>query len=338
MQRFDLAVVALCAMAGTAHAGAFHTSITQSIFGIPYRIDFYRVAGDLAGSGPRLEPEGMTWYDGVLYVTGDAGAAAPPGSGSETNGYVAAYAGGNIAAAPTALGQYATGGRAIGAEGVTVNTRGSGFGAFTAAPVLVVGDSAGGSVGRILAALDTGSTAVVSEPFSPNVDDIAFVPGAVAADDRFAIIDDGTSPTSLRFYSTGAPFALLPGGFDLVPGAKGLTYLPPSQSSTLFPAATSGALLVAIKPDGAGLSQHELRLYGLDGALLTSSVLPTGVGSGLFGNIEALAFDPVGNRLFLGDESSLNSQIAVATRIPEPTSVALLVLAASSLAARRRGR
>lgn len=131
--------------------------------------------------------------------------------------------------------------------------------------------------------------------------------------------------------STPAP---LPGGFDLMAGAKGLTYLTQPQAAFLLPGTTSDALLVAIKPDV--LLTHELRLYALDGTLLASSTLPTGVGQGLFGNVEAVAFDGASNRLFLGDESSVNSQIAVATLVPEPRTLAMLAMAPAFVTRRRR--
>jgi hypothetical protein len=330
-----LASVALLIAGGaSAFAGTLNSTISVNIFGQPYRLDIYRVATDLAGSGPQLQPEGMTWHNGTLYVTGDAGAQAAAGSGSETNGYVAAYAAGNIAAAPTALGQFATGGRAIGPEAVTINTRGAGYGSFAGAtPNLVVIDSAGGSVGRILGVENLSSTSVTDiQSNFVNGDDIAFVPGSTAAEDRFAIVESVSPTPVISWYSTASTPASLPGSFVLAADAKGLTYLPQAQAALFSPLATTDCLMVSFATGPA----NELRLYSIDGALLASSNLPTGTGTGLLGNVEALAFDPLTGRLFLGDENSGSSQIAVATKIPEPMTLGLAAIGAILVGLRSR--
>jgi hypothetical protein len=323
------AVVAVRAEAGTLNA----TIPSLDIFGKAYKVDIYRVATDLAGFGPQLQPEGMTWFNGTLYVTGDAGAQAAPGSGTETNGYVAAYAGGTLTAAPAALGQFATGGRAIGPEAITINTRGSGYGSFTGStPRLTVIDSAGGAVGRILAVLNPAGPAVedIQSNFV-NGDDIAYVPGATAAEDRFAVVEDGSPSPVINWYSTDATPTLLPGGFPLDVDAKGLVYLPQAEAALFSPLATTDCLMVSF-----GGAPNQLRLYKLDGTLLASSSLPTGTGSGLFGSVEGLAWDPVGKRLFLGDENAASSQIAIVTAVPEAASAAMLLTAAAALVVRRR--
>ncbi|MBX3435324.1 MAG: hypothetical protein KF847_18570 [Pirellulales bacterium] len=330
-------LVTACAVA-QASAGTYNATIVVDIFGKPYSIDIYRVAGDLAGFGPQLQPEGMVWHDGTLYVTGDAGAQAPLGSGTETNGHVAAYAGGNLAATPAALGQFATSGRAIGPEAITINARGAGYGSFAGpTPKFVVMDSAGGSVGRILGVLDPAGPSVgeIQSDFL-NGDDLAFVPGATAAEDRLAIIESASPSPVLTWYSTDATPVSLGVGFALADDAKGLLYLPQADAAYFSPLATTDCFMVSV----AG-AVNELQLYSLDGVLLASSALPTGTGSGLFGGVEALAYDPIGKRLFLGDENALSSQIGVAVQVPEPCALALAAGLASGLVAAvrfRRGR
>ncbi|MFN7019995.1 MAG: hypothetical protein ACK4WH_01540 [Phycisphaerales bacterium] len=333
-KRAFAAAAAVVVAAGSAIAGVQTVGIdNQNIFGHFYGVSIFRVANDLLPVGPQLQPEGMVFHDGVLYVSGDGGAVSTP---SEANGYIAAYPMGNIGSMPTPVGQFAVSGRAIGPEGIAINTRGSGYGSFSGStPNFVAVDNAGGSVGRILGVLNPAGPSVddIQSGFL-NTDDIAFVPGATAADDRFAIIDGGSIPPSLKWYDTGATPSLLTGGFNLVPQAKGLLFLPASDAALFSPNATGDALLVAVSPDFAG-DTNKLLLYSLDGALLDTAILPSGTGPGLLGNIEALAFDPVARRLFIGDETGGNSQIAVLT-IPSPGAAGLLSLGLLASLRRRR--
>lgn len=337
MRKVALLAALTAAVAGGARAGTlFSTVANQNLFGNTYPMDIYRVANDLQPLGPRLEPEGMTWYNGNLYVTGDASAVTTP---TESNGYVAVYPNGDLSLTPTPLGQFATGGRAIGAEGVTINTRGAGYGSFPGvAPLLTVVDNAGGSVGRILAALDPAGPSVgqIQSGFI-NSDDIAYVPGASAASDRFAVLNGGTTPPSIVWFSTDATPLALPGGFDLEEEAKGLVYLPKSQAKLFSSLADADCLMVGVGPNNDNL--NKLRLYDLAGNLLDSATIAAGTGPGLLGAIEALAFDPVSRTLFLGDENGASSQIAKIT-VPEPASALLLGLAAAltaTIVGRRRG-
>ncbi len=331
------AVLALAA--APASAGTFGTSVNATLFGKQYKLDFYRIAGDLAGSGPQLQPEGMAWYNGTLYVSGDAGAAAAPGGGSETNGYLAAYAGGTLTAAPAAIGQFATSGQALGPEAITVNTRGSGYGSFAGpTPSFVVIDSAGAPVGRVIAVENAAGPSVTNivGP-APNADDLAFVPGATAAQDRFAVIDADVN--QVRWFSTDPTPTALPGAFPISPEAKGMVYLTQAQAALFTPLATTDCLMLSLKTSA---TQQQLQLYKLDGTLLGTSTLPSGVAAtptaGTIGNAEALAFDPATNRLFIGDETALNSQIVVATQIPEPGAANLLAIGAACVAAAVRRR
>lgn len=326
---------ALLAVAGAAHAGVYSATIVgQNIFGSPYNIDLYRVADDLLPVGPRLEPEGMVFHNGTLYVSGDAATPGP----AETNGYLAAYAGGVLGSVPTPVGQFVYEGRVLGPEGITINTRGSGYGSFAGStPRFISVDNAGGTPGRVLAVLDPAGPSVgeVQTNFL-NTDDVAYVPGASASQDRLAVID-GASPVTLRWYSTDATPVALPGSFPIPAQSKGLLFLSGADASLFSPLATNDSLLIAVSPEFAG-DTNKLQLYTLDGVLLASSDLPTGVptlGGGVFGNIEALAWDPETRRLFIGDETGANSQIAVLT-IPAPGALGALGLGALAFGRRRR--
>lgn len=329
-----LSSCALLALAGVAGAGTYSATIAgQNIFGGLYNIDIFRVADDLLPIGPRLEPEGMVFYNGTLYVSGDAATPGP----AETNGYLAAYAGGLIGSTPSAVGQFVFDGRVLGPEGITVNTRGSGYGSFGGAPRFIAVDNAGGTPGRVLAVLDPSGPSVgeVQTGFL-NTDDVAYVPGATAAQDRLAIID-GAAPTTLRWYSTDATPVALPGSFPIPAQSKGLLFLPAADAALFSPWATADCLLIAVSPEFAG-DTNKLQLYTLDGTLLASSDLPTGlptIGAGVFGNIEALAWDPDTRRLFIGDETGANSQIAVLT-VPAPGAAGILALGAALIGRRRR--
>lgn len=322
------------AFSASAQAGALFSVINnQNLFGSTYSIGIYRIGTDLLPNGPRLEPEGMVFHNGTLYVSGDAGATASP---AESNGYVAAYAGGDLSVTPTALGQFSSAGRAFGPEGITINTRGSGYGSFTGSqPNIVAVDSAGGSVGRVLTVFNTSTTTVQdTQSGFLNTDDIAYVPGASAGDDRFAIIDGATTPPSVKYFSTGSTPAALPGGFNLVNQAKGLLYLPQAEAALFTPLATTDVLLVGVSPDFVG-DTNKLLMFRLDGTLIASADLPAGTGAGLLGNVEALAYDSVTKRLFIGDENNTSSQIAVLT-IPAPGAAGLLGLGMLAMGRRRR--
>lgn len=322
------------ALASSAQAGALFSVLdNQNLFGSTYSIGLYRVGGDLAPNGPRLEPEGMVYHNGVLYVSGDASATSTP---AESNGFLAAYPLGNLGSTPTAIGQFSSAGRAFGPEGITVNTRGAGFGSFsTVQPNIIAVDSAGGTVGRVLTVFNTATTTVQDTQSNfANTDDVAYVPGASAVDDRLAIIDGASVPPSIKYYSTASTPAVLPGGFNLVNQAKGLVFLPQAEAALFTPLATTDVLLVGVSPDFVG-DTNKLLMYGLDGTLIASASLPAGTGAGLIGNIEALAYDPVSKQLFIGDETGANSQIAVLT-IPAPSAAGLLGLCMLAMGRRRR--
>jgi hypothetical protein len=338
-----IGVAAVLALTGTANAGSlFGTINNQYIFGRDFNIDIYRVSTDLSSQGltpasGRVEPEGMTFYNGTLYVGSD-------GSTSEANGYLAAYAGGNLAAAPSAQRFTVTVGSntaAYGPEGLTVNTRGTGYGSFSgSAPKFTAIDSVISPVssrvwGAMNSATGTVDNALVSGSF--NFDDIAYVPGASAAEDRFAVIDASGAP-AIRYYSadnTPVDQGVVP-AFNLPANSKGMTFLSAADANLFTPLATTDALLIssgASSPNFVGV--NVLSLYSLDGTLIARSFVNAALGTIGNGEIESLAWDSEGKRLFLGYENGASSQIGVFT-VPAPS--AGLLLGASALAglARRR--
>jgi hypothetical protein len=335
-----VSLYALAGLAASASAGVLNNTVNATLFGANRTISIYRVANDLQPSGPRLEPEGMTWYNGDLYVSGDAGSLASP---SETNGYIARYIGGNLASTPVAVGQFTVvnstaGARPVGPEGITVNTRGVGYGAFAGTqPTLVAVDGFASPTGRILTSLDT-ATATTSNTignYPINSDDIAFVPGSSAASDRFAFIDGTGGANQIRFVSAADGTTALPGTFNLPNQSKGLLFLPASEA--FWFGQSQDVLLVAVSPEFAGDS-NLLNVYSLTGTLLSSTALPTGnAASGLLQNIEALAWDPSTQRLFFGDENGVSSQIGVVV-IPAPGAAAVLGLGVLAMGRRRRSR
>jgi MYXO-CTERM domain-containing protein len=334
------ASVACTVVTLSAQAGSLNNAFSTSMFGLTRPVSVYRVGGDLAPSGPRLEPEGMVWFNGDLYASGDANTLATPG---ESNGFIARYIGGNLASTPVAVGQFTVvngtaGARPVGPEGITVNTRGSGYGSFAGSqPTLVAVDGFSTPTGRIVTTLNTanGTTAGTIGAYPINSDDIAFVPGADAASDRFAFIDGTGGANQLRFVSAADGFTALSGTFNLPNQSKGLVYLPASEAAWFGFA--QDAFLVAISPDFAG-DTNKLNLYSITGTLLASEALPTGnAASGLFQNAESLAWDPATQRLFIGDENGATSQIAVVT-VPTPGAATMLGLGALAATRRRRAR
>ncbi|MBY0262389.1 MAG: hypothetical protein K2Q20_08600 [Phycisphaerales bacterium] len=351
--RFSLvSAAALLAAAGAVNAGTLLTTTTQTIFSSTYSVSVYRVATDLSSQGlspaaGRVEPEGMTFFNGNLYVASD-------GTAAESNGYLAVYPGGNLstASAPVRYTITNTAGSnaGFGPEGITVNTRGSGYGSFSgSAPRFVGVDNVTAPVSaRWLGAMNS-ATGVVEDGYNDatnananNYDDIVFVPGASAASDRFVVIDSaGTQPT-LRTFGTSFTAASGP-TVDASPtrtlpfGAKGLTFIPAADAALLSSAATTDCLLVAISPDAPnGQANNFLVLYNAQTLAPVASMGASPFTAGLFGNIESLAYDPATRQLFIGDENSTSSQIAVFT-VPAPGAASLLA-GAGLLAARRRRR
>jgi hypothetical protein len=335
-----VAAAVVASVAGAASAGVLAQTIPNTnIFGSLYGVELYRVGGDLiaSGGGPRLEPEGLAFHNGVLYASGD-------GPAGETNGFLAAYAGGNLGAAPTAFGRFTVAAvpspLPVGGEGLAINTRGSGYGSFTGiTPKIATVDNPGGTVGRILGVHNLSSNQMESvvPAFPVNSDDITFVPGAASdgSQDRFALINAANTPAVITWYSTANTPAPTSGvSFSLPLGAKGLTFIPAASANLFLPGTNQDVLLVASSPEGA-FTTNRLTLFTLDGLQLGESVLPTGANGQAFGNVEALAFDPVTNRLFLGDETANFGQIGVIV-IPSPASAGLLAL--GGLAALRRRR
>lgn len=340
--RHAVGAASLFALAGTSVAGTlFGTLPNQNVFGSSYNIEIYRVATDLSSQGltppaGRVEPEGMTFYNGTLYVASDGAAA-------EANGYLAAYAGGNLGAAPTGQRFTVTSGAnsaAYGPEGLTVNTRGSGFGSFApgGAARFVAIDSVIAPVSqRILGAMNTGNgqveDGIASTTF--NYDDIAYVPGASAAQDRFAVIDASGAPV-VRFLTTDSSPTLVGGSFALPTNSKGMVFLPAADAALFSSLATGDSLLISTGGVNiSGVLFNRLSLYSLDGALIATSTIDAATGSVGFGEIEALAFDSATRRLFLGYENGASSQIGVFT-VPTPGAAGVLGLAGLVLARRRR--
>jgi hypothetical protein len=318
-----------------AQAGTFFGTLSnQNVFGSSYDISIYRVATDLSSQGltpasGRVEPEGMTWYNGNLYVASD-------GTAAEANGYLAVYAGGNLGAAPSAQRFTVTVGSntaAYGPEGLTVNTRGSGYGSFSgSAPRFTAIDNVTSPVSsRVLGVMNTANRIVEDAQVnsSYNLDDIAYVPGATAADDRFAVIDGTGAIPTLRYLTTDAVPTFTGPTITLIPNAKGMTFLAAADAALFSPLATTDCLLIS----AGGTGVNFLRLYTTGGTLLAESTITAALGTPGIGEIEALAFDPATKRLFLGYENSVNSQIGVFT-VPAPG--AALGLALVGLAGRRR--
>lgn len=337
-----LGVAAVLAVAGSANAGSlFGTIENQNLFGREFDIEIYRVATDLSSQGltpaaGRVEPEGMTFYNGTLYVASD-------GAASEANGYLAAYAGGNLAALPSGQRYTVTVGNntaAYGPEGLTVNTRGSGYGSFSGpAPRFTAIDSVIAPVGsRVWGAMNSASGVVedglVSSTF--NFDDIVYVPGASAAQDRFAVIDASGAP-AIRFYSAAStPVDQgIVSAFDLPANSKGMTFLSAADANLFTPLATVDCLLISSGSSSTFPNVNTLSLYALDGSLIYRSFVNAAVGTIGNGEIESLAWDSDNKRLFLGYENGVNSQIGVFT-VPAPSAALMLGASALISAGRRR--
>jgi DNA-binding beta-propeller fold protein YncE len=284
-------------------------------------------AWDLVGDSPALPGEngfgveGMTFYNGMLYASGDSEEAVHSLIGYDTTGPW-----GTLLASPMPVTLSTPSGSTWGPEGITVNTSGIGYGAFVGGNVTLVGVesenkpasdyplTAGAIVGSNVGSLHTPWSG-----FDP--DDIAFVPSL----GQFAVIND---PSRIDFFSHDAS-TLTPNGSYIdvaLPGvgdAKGLALVSEAFAELITGQDVSGeAFLVAHE-------SNELSVWSVSGSPIGTVQALTG-GLGPDSEVESVAVDELNGRIYIGDEGMGR----VVVFVPEPA--ACLALAALGLLARRR--
>lgn len=329
-----MSTLAIASLAGSALAGTQIATNVVNLYGNNYSVASFNVISDVGIGGTTLQPEGMTFYNGTLYVAGDR-------DNGETRGNLVAYAGGVITtptriALGTALDSDAGSNQNWGPEGITVNTSGSGYGSFSSGPGRLAGvEGAGRDRAGVINLADGSVTDLVGnapEIFG-NYDDLAF---SASADAFFALDGDNAASPLVRLNKftlavEGTVVANWGGG-----NAKGLTMISKAFAEALTGTSilTAQAFLVALK-DGTGpLGVNRLAVADLNGNIigLQQAFNLTGLGSRA-SEIEALAVDEATNRIFVGDEGTRTIHVFT---IPAPSAVALLGLAGVVVGRRRR--
>jgi hypothetical protein len=280
-----------------------------TLFGRPWRVVSYFVQDDLQRNQNEdtfLEPEGLAFKNGLLYVSGDRD---PVG---ETSSRLAVYncvAGGTLTY-NTYIQMPSSSPNWWGPEGLTFNNSGSGYGSGSNQLVSVERDDTG-QAGIIT--LSNGNTSSKLSLATP--EDITFLP----ATGQFATLTDQGSSIALTFYDA----SMSPTGASLpvAPGSNGLVGVSASFGSwfTQVPQATEVFIVVTkANPGNAVLA------YDQAGSQIWSQwnlpLLPKAridLGGGwyelrdAFKTVEAVTVDETNKVLFLGDEA--NSMVHVLT-------------------------
>ena len=311
-------------MVQAAAGGSVIGSGSETLWGNTYSTTAWDVSTDAATiGGDFFQPEGMTYYNGTLYVTGDA---------DETDPALVAYSTGGTGSLATANGiQMAPANNGSGAdrwgpEGITVNTSGSGYGAGAGQLVSVESGSETDVYEGYTATIDTTGAAPVAvgnldQPFPTfDPDDISFV----ASEDRFAVIND---PSRIDFLDDGATLtasaraSFFPFGGVGVGDAKGLATISKAFADALTGgnSGTSEALIVVYE-------SNDIAVWDLDGTQIGSTEnlanLLSSSNAVEPAEVESIAVDEANGLIFIGDEKGLAITTIV---IPEPSTGLLLL-------------
>jgi hypothetical protein len=322
--KITFAIVASMGIAASALAGTNAGTGTISLFGVNYTATQWVIAGDAGPGTTSFGAEGMTFFNGTLYVSHDHDANRAAGN---LVSYVPGASGDLSAPSRTLMGNGPAG--LWGPEGITVNTSGAGFGSFasgSAVRVTAIDTRGPGALG----VFDTSAAGSAISPFvSPpgaSLDDLAFV----ASLNRFAAIEDGAGNSAfLRYYDHTVTTMTIDASFSVpvIDGAKGIATVSAAfvQALTGLTISTSQALLV--------VSEFEnLAVYDTTGALVgtpqnMNSFIPTAF------QVESVAVDEANNRLYIGAEGGTSIFTLV---VPAPGVAGVLGLGLVAAARRRR--
>lgn len=285
---FGVAVVA------SAYAGTMIGTTTVDLWGRTFNVKIWDVSSD-AGAGLIVEPEGMCFYNGILYVSSDAG---------ETNGKLVAYqpgASGDLSAPWTIQMANRANGNFWGPEGLTVNTSGSGFGGFTSgSPLLVTVEAAGGRRAGVID-LNTNPANLLHEQGIISPDCIAYI----ASRDQFGLIFDPNEVVFLNHTTT----QLIPTTerFPVPNETKGMTVISPAMASYLTgQQINSEVFVLCAKFDNNTGDLNRMFMMDFNGNFLGGGqYIFTPAEAPLFGEIESLAFDEANGLLYVADEEAM---------------------------------
>jgi len=244
-----------------------------------------------------LEPEGLAFADGILYVSGDRGQfetdsrlalySHPPGGTLTFSGYL------QMTLAPDGWGP----------EGLVFNNSGSGYGSGVSQLVSVELDG-GGQTGII--DLITGNV-TDNLTISP-AEDVAYV----ASESRFATLEDAGGPVTVTFYDQ----TFVPTGdtITVAPATNGMVSVSASFASFLTRTTVAGECLLTVTKENPG---NAINVYDLQGAAIgdqqdlpvePEARIPIGGGFYLtrpaFLTVEAVTVNEAEQVIYVGDEDN----------------------------------
>lgn len=319
--RHSLAIALVAGVAGNAFAGSISGSGSADFFGSLLPITTWNIASDASPTSTEFGAEGMTFFNGTLYVSHDHNAVAAAGNLVR---YTPGATGDLSSLTTIALGNGPAG--LWGPEGITINPSGVGYGSFAPGnPVSIVGIETRGT--DSFGVFDTGSPGSNPTNFvfpTPNLDDVAYVGsiGAFAAPAETGIGDG----SELRFFDA-MTLALSPASSPLIDGAKGITTVSASfaQLLTGLPVATSQALIVVSE-------LKALAVYDTTGLQIGSTVDLSAYLVGV-SELESVAVDELNGLLYLGDEGGTAIHVV---QVPSPGMLSIVGVAGLAGLRRRR--
>lgn len=323
--KFAAFVLALAGAASCALAGNVTGSGTTSLYNRSYPVTTWNINADATGNPAAIfGAEGMTFHNGVLYVSHDH-------NSNRANGRLVSYvptASGNLSAPSTiVMGSGPAG--VWGPEGITINTSGSGYGSFsTGDSTRIVGiDSRGsGSFGVFNTGVAGSNGSAL--PVGGSYDDIAWV-GSV---DKFGVVEEIADPlggpdSAVFRYVDKVSMVAESTSFAIPGGSKGVTVVSAAFAASLTgnnAFSTAQALLFVTEFDG--LAFYDTNGNPIGGLLTLSDYAA-------FGELESVAVDEVNNLIYLGDEAGTAIHVV---SVPTPGALALLGLGGLIAGRRRR--
>ena len=288
--------LSMAALSGlTAFAGDDEGSVVLNLFGRNYDVRTWYVRFDTPVGF--VEPEGMTFYNGKLYIGTDD---------NNTQGWLITYTPGPTGDLSVwdAIQMSLTcdlRNNIWGPEGITVNTGGVGYGAFTSGqPILVSLDSRGDDRTATID-LNTSPALVCNIGPVPSPDDIAYVPSL----NQFVVLDDrDLDGIWALFFNHNASGLVFPPVNTWITGdleTKGLCVIPAEAANWLLCRSDlTGEYLLMSSTVGVPGTRNKLWVYDFSGNVLGVTVFEPPN----WGEIESVAYDPVNKIVYVGSEDT----------------------------------
>ena len=296
MLKITLVYILILLLFVTPLAAAFRVNDFEIVlFGRVWQVTSYNVQDDLLENQNEdvfLDPEGLAFRSGLLYVSGDSGL-------DETDSRLAVY-------------DYSEGVLSFdtyiqmtdwGPEGLTFNNSGNGLGSDSNELVSVEYDAT-----SQLGIIDLNTSDVVNQTVFSSAEDITFVPGR----GNFAVLEDVGTTLELKYYDV----TMIPVGesFPVASGSNGIDCVDQAFGSWFTRTNISGEMFVLVSNANPGnciivYDEYANQIgHAQDLPVTPQAMIPLGGGFYLvepaFGAIEAIVIDQVNRIVFIGDEEN----------------------------------